>query len=143
MFADATMLPKMHILEDHVVPWMKEWGVGFGLMGEQGAESIHTYFNQLGRIYNSIPNPVQRLKYTMKEHLLHVAPKNIASRPPIKKRSTLLNEHLIIIFPIFNLFFMMYHTNVAFPPTMCDCVTDLLEISMHPAPFLIHDSPYM
>lgn len=42
-FPTATILPKMHILEDHVIPWMQRWHIGARLMGEQGAESImHT-----------------------------------------------------------------------------------------------------
>ena len=53
---------------------------------EQGAESIHAYFNSLGRIYRGISDPVDRLKYTMKEHLLNIAPSNIDARPKIKKR---------------------------------------------------------
>ena len=85
-FPNATVLPKMHILEEHVVPWIRQWRVGFGLMGEQGAESIHTYFNGLKRTYNSIPDRVDRLRHTMREHLLHVSPVNVASRPAIKKR---------------------------------------------------------
>ena len=85
-FPTATVLPKMHMLEEHVVPWLRRWHVGFGMMGEQGAESIHAYFNSLGRTYRGIPDPVQRPKQTMKEHLLHVAPANIAAKPTIKKR---------------------------------------------------------
>ena len=46
-FPLATVLPKMHILEDHIVPWIRRRQVGFGFMGEQGAESIHAYFNSL------------------------------------------------------------------------------------------------
>lgn len=65
---------------------MKQWRVGFGLMGEQGAESIHTYFNSLNRTYKSIPDPVARLKHTMREHLLHISPANVASKPAIKRR---------------------------------------------------------
>ena len=31
-----------------MVPWIRQWkGAGFGLMGEQGAESIHAEFNRL------------------------------------------------------------------------------------------------
>ena len=44
-FDKATVTPKLHMLEKHTLPWLKEWGVGFGLMGEQGAESIHRWFN--------------------------------------------------------------------------------------------------
>ncbi len=53
-FPHATVLPKMHMLEEHVVPWLKKWHVGFGLLGEQGIESIHAHFNTLGRTYRSI-----------------------------------------------------------------------------------------
>ena len=36
-FPDASITVKMHLLEDHVVPFLRQWhGVGFGLMGEQG-----------------------------------------------------------------------------------------------------------
>ena len=46
-FPKASILPKMHILEDHVVPWIEKWRVGTGLMGEQGAESIHAHIGRL------------------------------------------------------------------------------------------------
>ena len=40
-FADATTTIKMHLLEDHATQWAHATHVGFGLLGEQGAESIH------------------------------------------------------------------------------------------------------
>ena len=46
-FPGATITPKLHMLEDHVVPWLEKWLVGFGLMGEQGAESVHASFNNM------------------------------------------------------------------------------------------------
>lgn len=76
----------MHILEEHFIPWLKTWDVGFGLMGEQGAESIHKYFNSLGRTYHGVSEPMEKLHYTMKEHFLDIAPANIAERPAIKRR---------------------------------------------------------
>jgi hypothetical protein len=85
-FPWATVLPKMHILEEHVVPWLRRWHVGFGLMGEQGAESIHAYFNSLKRTYQGVPDRVRRLDQMMREHLLHIAPSNIAAKPAIKRR---------------------------------------------------------
>ena len=80
------MLPKMHILEEHVVPWLKEWRVGFGLMGEQGAENIHAYFNSLARTYHSIPDRVDCLRAMMREHSLHSTPTLVTERPPVKGR---------------------------------------------------------
>ena len=60
-FPRATVLPKMHLLEDHMVPWMRRWHLGAGFMGEQGAESIHAHLNRLENTYSGIPNGVDRL----------------------------------------------------------------------------------
>ena len=76
----------MHMLEEHVVPWLKKWHVGFGLLGEQGVESIHAHFNSLGRTFRSMPEEITRLRQLMREHLLHIAPENIAATPEVKKR---------------------------------------------------------
>ena len=84
-FPHATVLPKMHMLEAHVIPWMKKWHVGFGIMGEQGAESIHKYFNSLERTSHSIPDRVDRMHNIMKEHLRHTAPSMVALQPAPKK----------------------------------------------------------
>lgn len=85
-FPTSSVTPKMHMLEEHLVPWLRRWRVGFGLLGEQGAESIHAYFNSLKRTYCGIPDKLKRLKQIMTEHHLHIAPDNIAVRPEIKKR---------------------------------------------------------
>ena len=69
-FPRATVLPKLHIMEEHVVPWVKRWRVGARLMGEQGAESIHAHFKRLERIHQGIPNDVDQLKFIMNEHQL-------------------------------------------------------------------------
>ena len=78
------MIPKTHTLEGHVV--LKEWHLGFGMTGELGAESIHAYFNRLGKMFDMMPNRLQRFKHKVKEHLLHVALANVAAKPPMKKR---------------------------------------------------------
>ncbi len=85
-FPHATVIPKMHMLESHVVEWLREWKVGLGLMGEQGAESIHNYFNNLKVSYRNISNDVDRLRCMMKQHFVHIAPSNVACRPPPVKR---------------------------------------------------------
>ena len=85
-FPEATVTPKLHMLEMHVIPWLQKWRVGFGLMGEQGSESIHAYFNSLGRTYQTIPDMVERIHHMMKEHYIHIASANIAALPQVKKR---------------------------------------------------------
>ena len=89
-FPEATILPKMHILEDHTVSWMRRWHLGAGMMGEQGAESIHAHMMRLDQIHQGIANDVERLKYCVKEHALESAPSLVSLRPsprPYKKGS--------------------------------------------------------
>lgn len=86
-FPGATVLPKMHMMEDHMVPWIRKWRVGFGMMGEQGAESIHASFNGIERSYACmIHNKVDRLKAVVKEHHLRTSPANLCHQPQIKRR---------------------------------------------------------
>ena len=77
----------MHMLEEHVLPFMEKWRVGCGLLGEQGAESVHKFFNILERTYSSIPDKLQRLKQKVVEHNLHTSPKLVEACPvPAKRR---------------------------------------------------------
>ncbi len=48
-FPHATITPKLHMVEDHIVNFIRRWRVGLGMLGEQGAESIHARFNQFER----------------------------------------------------------------------------------------------
>ena len=68
--------------------WVRTRSVGFGLLGEQGAESIHVRFNNLRRTYVSVPSGVERLKNIVKEHLhvISITAQNVAARPPPAKR---------------------------------------------------------
>ena len=42
-FPTATVTPKFHMLEEHTVRWLNKYKVGFGLLDEQGAKSIHAH----------------------------------------------------------------------------------------------------
>ena len=50
VFPEASIKPKLHILEDHMVNFLWNWRVGCGLLGEQGAESIHKVYNPTKRV---------------------------------------------------------------------------------------------
>ena len=71
-----------------MVSWIRKWKVGCGLMGEQGAESIHRVFNEIRRSYCSMPNAVDRLKRILTEHHLKISPTNIMLQPPVKRRKS-------------------------------------------------------
>lgn len=89
-FPDATVLPKMHFLEDHMVEWAKMYSTGVGLLGEQGIESIHQEMNELNRNYSCIRKPTDRLKLIMDEHHRRCHPSNISKVPlkPKRKKKT-------------------------------------------------------
>lgn len=86
-FPKATILPKLHMLEEHMIPFLKKWRLGMGVLGEQGAESIHARFNTIKQSYSSMPNPAQRLECIMAEHIRQVCPDNIVRQPPPQKRA--------------------------------------------------------
>ena len=60
-FPEATVPIKMHVLEDHAIPWANSTHVGFGLLGEQGAESIHAKFTRLGLAHTAVTDSQRTL----------------------------------------------------------------------------------
>ena len=69
-----------------MVFFIRKWKVEFGFLGEQGAESIHSRFNNIRRNFTNMPNRVVRLQAILNEHLNQVCPENIVRVPEIKKR---------------------------------------------------------
>ena len=84
-FPNESISPKMHLLEEHTVEWVRRYNFGFGMLGEQGAESIHRRFNALNTTYSSIRNKEKRLRCIVKEHLISIAPDSIHAQPPTKR----------------------------------------------------------
>ena len=83
----------MHMLEEHLVPFLTEWrGIGFGVMAEQGAESIHKEFNSLMHRYVNIPDRVERLRCVLREHHLRCCPVNRDAKPLPKRRKKSIEE---------------------------------------------------
>ena len=54
-------------------------------VSKEPIESIHARFNTLQRTYHSVHDPLKRLLLIVKEHLLIVAPHNVAAIPPPKR----------------------------------------------------------
>eukprot|EP00117_Sycon_ciliatum_P024768 scpid36716/ scgid20708/ len=85
----ARITPKLHLLEEHVVPQIRHFGTGLGLYGEQGGEGIHAEFNTLNKRHASVVSPLDRLHTSIKQHFLTTLPSSIAVTPvaPTRKRS--------------------------------------------------------
>ena len=67
-FPDASFPPKLHVLEEHVIPFMRKWHFPLGFFGEQGGESVHHEFVQLASTFSHVKPATSRLKKTMEEH---------------------------------------------------------------------------
>ena len=80
-YPEVTVPIKMYLLEDHTLQWANTNHVGFGLLGEQGTESIHAEFNQLGLAFAPIKDHMQNLMCIVKEHLLSIEPQLVAATP--------------------------------------------------------------
>ena len=81
----STFIPKLHVLEDNVVPFIMQWLVGLGMLGEQGMEGIHVRFNTLEQTYSNMSNHEKRLKCVVAEHWRQVCPGSITLQPPVQK----------------------------------------------------------
>ena len=86
------IIPKMHLLKHHIVPFIRTWRVGIGLMGEQGAESIHANINSITRRYSGIRNKEQQLLHVIKENHVLVSP-TIRDKTPAKRRKKTTVNH--------------------------------------------------
>uniref|UniRef100_A0A1X7V9J0 Uncharacterized protein n=1 Tax=Amphimedon queenslandica TaxID=400682 RepID=A0A1X7V9J0_AMPQE len=85
-FPSATFLPKLHMLEDHIVPWMKRWRIGCGCMEEQGTESLHASFNNTERAYKNMRDRVDRLRVVLQYHHFRILPFTQSLEPPLLKK---------------------------------------------------------
>ena len=86
-FPGIRISPKLHIFEDHVVPFIRRCGVGSGFYGEHGGESIHKTINAMKHNYRNIKHACERLKYVMCTHLA-ATNLNASSKRVLEKKST-------------------------------------------------------
>ena len=83
---DESVFPKLHYLEEHLVPFTKKWKVGPGILGEHGGESVHSLFNQLAARFASMPARLSRVEAMMRHHLVQANPATKAPPEPAKKK---------------------------------------------------------
>ncbi len=98
-------IPKQHFLEAHCVPWMRRYGFGLGLHGEQGGELIHSTMSRLQRIGKHIRNDRKRLETVMTTQLLMISPDLKACQPETKKTKNEVIRHgkvFLILFTIYD-----------------------------------------
>ena len=79
------VIPKMHCLEDRVVPWMQRWKCGMAFHGEQAFESLHAEFDRLQHAACGIKDKTSQLLSMMKSHHLKCSPLIQKHMIPTKK----------------------------------------------------------
>ena len=84
-FSEVRIIPKQHILEAHCVRWIRRWGFGLALHGEQGGEEMNATVSTLKRRAWSLSNDEGRLRLLMKEQLTQASPVLLAT-PPKKRK---------------------------------------------------------
>ena len=86
-FPHMSITPKLHIMEDHVCPFLRKGHMGLGFYGEQGIEGIHSDFNkQIPRFRQVLEHDV-RLRQLILNHHVKTSPKLVQRVPVSKKRS--------------------------------------------------------
>ncbi|XP_033646390.1 uncharacterized protein LOC117305619 [Asterias rubens] len=73
-FPDASITPKLHMLEEHTMEQLRRFKVGLGLLNEQGGELLHTEFNRAGRAVHGMKDELQKLMSIMRRHLTTTFP---------------------------------------------------------------------
>ncbi|XP_070544697.1 uncharacterized protein [Ptychodera flava] len=87
-FPSARVSPKMHILEDHTVPWIRRWGFGCGFHGEQGGEHVHSDLNNIRYNIRGLRDDLEIARCLMKEHWTQVSPLTQKYKPETVRKST-------------------------------------------------------
>ena len=74
--------PKATVL-NYAIPQANSTHIGFGLLGEQGAESIHAKFTRLGLAYTAVTDKVKHLLCIVKEHFVIISAELQGGPPPV------------------------------------------------------------
>ena len=90
-FPEVRVILKQHLLENHVVEWMEQFGFGMGFHGEQGVESIHAQMNNISVNMRGIVDPLKQTLAQMEEHLTWTSPAIQVHMPPVKSRKRKLD----------------------------------------------------
>ena len=77
---------KLHYLENHLVPFIKKWKVGSGILSEHGGESVHSLFKQRAACFASMPARFRWVEAMMRCHLVQAIPATKAPREPAKQK---------------------------------------------------------
>nr|XP_058961399.1 uncharacterized protein LOC131788329 [Pocillopora verrucosa] len=86
-FPDTTITPKLHMLEEHVCPFLRQWHMGLRFYGEQGIEGIHSEFNTQSQHFDHVKKKDTRLRQILVNHHIATIPELAGKAPKPKERN--------------------------------------------------------
>jgi hypothetical protein len=82
---NESITPKMHLLESHCADFIRNWGLGLDIYGEQGLESMHAEFNSMNSTFCHMKGK-QRLESILSNHYIKNSLEALEIRPTIQER---------------------------------------------------------
>ena len=90
-FPDSSISVKMHLPEDHIVPWSRLTGAGLGLLGsKERSPFMQGLIPCKERTIVCVTRYNNFSLHMVKEHNLSIAPQNMAAIPPPAKRTKIV-----------------------------------------------------
>ena len=74
-FPDMMITPKLHMLEEHVCPFLRQWHMSLRFYGEQGIERIHSEFNTHSQNFDHVKKKDTRLRQILVNHHISTSTK--------------------------------------------------------------------
>ena len=90
-FPGIEITPKLHMLEDHVCPFLRQWHMGLGFYSEQGLEGIHSEFNKQSQHFDHVKKQDVRLPQILVNHHIATSPSQ-APKPKERNLKRKANE---------------------------------------------------
>ena len=90
-FPGIEITPKLHMLEDHVCPFLRQWHMGLGFYSEQGLEGIHSEFNTQSQHFDHVKKQDVRLLQILVNHHIATSPSQ-APKPKERNLKRKANE---------------------------------------------------
>lgn len=79
-FPTETCPPKFHMLEEHIIPFIRKWKFGLGFLGEQGGEGVHAKLNVIRQDMRGFNDDLAILKAVIESHWVQTSP--LCTSPP-------------------------------------------------------------
>ena len=73
LFPNKT-IPKLHLLEHHCIPFIKQHGFALGLMSEHGTEASHQSIALIEKRACGIVNKLKKQKFILETHIIQNFP---------------------------------------------------------------------